>query len=69
MHYFSVKWLASAADALAAAGAYHIARKQIPSKGGLKVPGIKLEMFIFDPFHSAETTLLMEVRLGPFKVP
>ena len=62
MHYFSVAWLASAADALAAAGAYHIARKQIPSKGGVKVAGVKLEMFIFDPFHTAKAVTLMEVR-------
>lgn len=42
--------------------AYHIARKQIPCKGGAKVAGLKLEMFIFDPFTRAERTTLFEVR-------
>lgn len=64
MHYFSLPWLVQAADSLAQAAAYHIANKQIPAKGGGKVPGIKLEMFIFDPFHTAETVTLVEVGGG-----
>ena len=51
------------AQALSGPGAaYHIARKAIPSKGGAKVPGVKLEMFIFDPFHTAGKTTLFEAR-------
>jgi UDP-N-acetylglucosamine/UDP-N-acetylgalactosamine diphosphorylase len=62
MHYFAVPWLAAAAEALGRKGAYHIARKQIPSKGGVKVAGVKLEMFIFDPFGTTgSATTLMEV--------
>ena len=30
---------------------YHIAKKDIPSVGGTKVPGVKLEAFIFDVFQ------------------
>jgi UDP-N-acetylglucosamine/UDP-N-acetylgalactosamine diphosphorylase len=40
---------------------FHIARKQIPSRDG-PVRGIKLEKFIFDVFHLAESPLLVEVR-------
>jgi len=61
MHYFSLPWLTKAAQHLRTAAVYHIAHKQIPAKGGVKVPGLKLEMFIFDPFHTAETTTLYEV--------
>jgi UDP-N-acetylglucosamine/UDP-N-acetylgalactosamine diphosphorylase len=62
MHYFAVSWLQSAVQQLEQAAAYHIANKQIPEKGGGKVPGVKLEMFIFDPFHSAKDVTLFEVR-------
>jgi UDP-N-acetylglucosamine/UDP-N-acetylgalactosamine diphosphorylase len=61
MHYFSVSWLAAAAAALAQAGKYHVAHKKIPSIDG-PVDGIKLELFIFDSFSTAENTVLMEVR-------
>lgn len=61
MHYFSVPWLVAAAQHLRTAAVYHIAHKQIPAKGGVKVPGLKLEMFIFDPFHTADKTTLFEV--------
>lgn len=61
MHYFSVPWLTAAAAHLRTAAVYHIAHKQIPSKGGVKVPGLKLEMFIFDPFDTADNTTLYEV--------
>ncbi len=50
----------SVATHLRDAKAYHVARKQIPSVAG-PVPGIKLELFIFDTFPLAERTLLMEV--------
>lgn len=54
MHYFSVAWLKQAAERLVAQPVYHVARKMIPSfssdGGGIvKVSGIKLEQFIFDP--------------------
>jgi UDP-N-acetylglucosamine/UDP-N-acetylgalactosamine diphosphorylase len=45
---------------LAGGSAYHVARKRIPSREG-PVPGIKLELFIFDPFPLAATTALYEV--------
>jgi UDP-N-acetylglucosamine/UDP-N-acetylgalactosamine diphosphorylase len=61
MHYFSLPWLATAAEGLAAAATYHIAHKQIPSVGGVKLPGVKLEMFIFDPFNTADKVTLYEV--------
>lgn len=61
MHYFALPWLEAAAQQLQAAAAYHIAAKQIPEKRGGKVPGVKLEMFIFDPFHSAKDVTLFEV--------
>ncbi len=64
MHYFSLPWLVAAAQHLRTAAVYHIAHKQIPAKGGVKVPGLKLEMFIFDPFHTADKTTLFEVREG-----
>ena len=63
LHYFDRGWLEQVADALAAQGCYHIARKQIPSIDG-KVPGIKLELFIFDTFSMADHTGLMEVGRG-----
>jgi UDP-N-acetylglucosamine/UDP-N-acetylgalactosamine diphosphorylase len=62
MHYFSLTWLKAAAQHLRNAAVYHIAHKQIPAKGGVTVPGLKLEMFIFDPFHTADKTTLFEVR-------
>eukprot|EP00967_Tisochrysis_lutea_P111528 scaffold175508_cov22-Tisochrysis_lutea.AAC.1 len=56
---------------LAQGTAYHIARKQIPSKDG-PVQGIKLELFIFDPFPIANKVALMEVarseHFAPVKV-
>jgi UDP-N-acetylglucosamine/UDP-N-acetylgalactosamine diphosphorylase len=64
MHYFALPWLQSAAQQLEQAAAYHIAHKQIPEKSGGKVPGVKLEMFVFDPFHSAKDVTLFEVRRG-----
>jgi len=60
MHYFSVSWLQKVHAHLAQGTAYHIARKQIPSKDG-PVQGIKLELFIFDPFPIANKVALMEV--------
>lgn len=63
MHYFALPWLKAAADHLRTAAVYHIANKNIPAMGGVKVPGLKLEMFIFDPFHTAERTTLYEVWL------
>jgi hypothetical protein len=61
MHYFALSWLKAAAQHLRSAAVYHIAHKQIPAKGGVKVPGLKLEMFIFDPFCTADKTTLFEV--------
>ncbi|KAF6254097.1 nucleotide-diphospho-sugar transferase [Scenedesmus sp. NREL 46B-D3] len=61
MHYFALPWLQSAVQQLQQAAAYHIAHKQIPERGGGKVPGVKLEMFIFDPFCSAKDVTLFEV--------
>lgn len=61
MHYFERTWLESVAGSLAQGGRYHIAKKQIPSVDG-KVSGIKLELFIFDTFPSAERTALWEVK-------
>jgi UDP-N-acetylglucosamine/UDP-N-acetylgalactosamine diphosphorylase len=62
MHYFALPWLQEAAQQLQQAAAYHIANKQIPERRGGKVAGVKLEMFIFDPFHSAKDVTLFEVR-------
>jgi UDP-N-acetylglucosamine/UDP-N-acetylgalactosamine diphosphorylase len=62
MHYFALPWLQAAAQQLQQAAAYHIAHKQIPESRGGKVAGVKLEMFIFDPFHSAKDVTLFEVR-------
>eukprot|EP00882_Tetradesmus_deserticola_P013338 GHRQ01014158.1.p3 GENE.GHRQ01014158.1~~GHRQ01014158.1.p3 ORF type:complete len:113 (+),score=14.62 GHRQ01014158.1:408-746(+) len=61
MHYFALPWLQTAVQQLEQAAAYHIAHKQIPERGGGTVPGVKLEMFIFDPFHSAKDVTLFEV--------
>ncbi|KXZ54652.1 hypothetical protein GPECTOR_4g718 [Gonium pectorale] len=65
MHYFSVAWLRRVADSLLGGGGtpYHVARKRIPSVSG-PVPGIKLELFIFDTFAMAagERTALVEVE-------
>lgn len=48
---------------LAEGAAYHVARKKIPCRGapGAGVAGVKLELFIFDTFPSAERFALMEV--------
>jgi hypothetical protein len=54
-------WVQELTQHLAGGAAYHIARKQIPSKGGQRVAGLKLEMFIFDPFERADRTALVEV--------
>ncbi|KAH7618870.1 putative UDP-N-acetylglucosamine diphosphorylase 2 [Nannochloris sp. 'desiccata'] len=61
LHYFERRWLEMVADRLAAEGKFHVAKKQIPSIHG-KVPGVKLELFIFDTFSMAEKTALMEVK-------
>lgn len=62
MHYFGLPWLERTVSALCGPGAaYHVARKAIPSKSGEKVAGVKLEMFIFDPFRTADRTTLFEV--------
>jgi UDP-N-acetylglucosamine/UDP-N-acetylgalactosamine diphosphorylase len=66
MHYFSVPWLRGAAERLAQAPCYHLARKAIASSsaaatGGSggggdsdrRVQGLKLEQFIFDPLPTA----------------
>ncbi|GLI67231.1 hypothetical protein VaNZ11_011169 [Volvox africanus] len=63
MHYFSVTWLREVATQLLAGGStpYHVARKRIPSVTG-PVPGIKLELFIFDTFPLAgDKTALVQV--------
>jgi UDP-N-acetylglucosamine/UDP-N-acetylgalactosamine diphosphorylase len=61
MHYFSRAWLEEVAARLDAGGLpYHVARKAIPSKDGTKVPGVKLELFIFDAFVWAERFALLE---------
>ncbi|KAL6761172.1 nucleotide-diphospho-sugar transferase [Haematococcus lacustris] len=60
MHYFSVEWLQQLQEHLAKGTAYHVAHKVIPSIDG-PVQGIKLEMFIFDPFPTAHTVALVEV--------
>ncbi|KAG2434619.1 hypothetical protein HXX76_007514 [Chlamydomonas incerta] len=64
MHYFAVPWLRRVAAELLAGGgtAYHVARKRIPSVSG-PVPGVKLELFIFDTFPLAAggRTALVEV--------
>lgn len=46
---------------LAEGAAYHVARKKIPSRTGVSLAGIKLELFIFDTFPSAQRFALMEV--------
>ncbi len=62
LHYFEREWLRSVSKALSQDGTYHIAKKNIPSIRGSKVPGIKLELFIFDTFRMAERWGLMEVN-------
>lgn len=62
LHYFEREWLRSVSKALSEAGTYHIAKKNIPSIGGSKIPGVKLELFIFDTFGMANQWGLMEVR-------
>ncbi|KAJ9534355.1 hypothetical protein QJQ45_016058, partial [Haematococcus lacustris] len=61
MHYFSVEWLQQLQEHLAKGTAYHVAHKVIPSIDGPVQVGIKLEMFIFDPFPTAHTVALVEV--------
>ena len=61
LHYFERRWLEEMADKLVAEGRYHVAHKQIPSIAG-KVPGVKLELFIFDTFPMAQHTALLEVQ-------
>lgn len=60
LHYFEREWLKKVSKFLATGGKYHVAKKQIPSFG-TKVPGIKLELFIFDTFNMASQWGLMEV--------
>ena len=62
LHYFEREWLRSVSNKLSQEGTYHIAKKNIPSIQGAKVPGIKLELFIFDTFGMAEEWGLMEVN-------
>ena len=45
---------------LESGSAYHISRKTIPSQHG-PLPGVKLELFIFDTFPLAASTALVEV--------
>lgn len=61
LHFFQREWLDAMASRLRDEGIYHIARKQIPSFNG-KVPGIKLELFIFDAFPMADVTALMQIK-------
>ncbi|GFR44147.1 hypothetical protein Agub_g5314 [Astrephomene gubernaculifera] len=64
MHFFSVAWLARVAEELLQGRGtpYHVARKRIPSLAG-PVPGVKLELFIFDTFGAAgDKTALVEVE-------
>lgn len=61
LHYFEREWLQSVSKTLSEEGTYHVAKKNIPSIGGTKVSGIKLELFIFDTFGMADRWGLMEV--------
>jgi UDP-N-acetylglucosamine/UDP-N-acetylgalactosamine diphosphorylase len=62
LHYFERQWLENVAARLSKPdGVFHVARKQIPSIDG-KVPGVKLELFIFDTFAMADHTALLEVE-------
>lgn len=61
MHFFTPAFLDRVCDALEAQGMYHVARKSIPSVDG-PIPGVKLELFIFDSFPLAEHALLVEVK-------
>ncbi|WPT13592.1 UDP-N-acetylglucosamine diphosphorylase 1 [Picochlorum sp. SENEW3] len=61
LHYFEREWLARVSSKLSKGGSYHIAKKKIPSFD-TKVPGIKLELFIFDTFPMATNWGLMEVK-------
>ena len=60
LHYFQVQWLRQVSKHLVSGGTYHIAKKKIPSIDG-PVPGIKLELFIFDTFPETLHWGLMEV--------
>lgn len=61
LHYFERQWLQDVAARLSKpSGVYHVARKQISSIDG-KIPGVKLELFIFDTFPMADHTALLEV--------
>jgi len=61
MHFFTPAFLDRVCDILEAQGLYHVAQKSIPSVDG-PIPGIKLELFIFDSFPLAKHTLLVEVK-------
>ena len=61
LHYFERSWLESVSERLSQEGKYHVAHKKIPSIDGT-IPGIKLELFIFDSFPMADHTVLFEVR-------
>eukprot|EP00889_Picochlorum_renovo_P000425 jgi/Picre1/27455/NNA_000422.t1 len=61
LHYFEREWLARVSSKLSKGGSYHIAKKKIPSFD-TKVPGIKLELFIFDTFPMVTNWGLMEVK-------
>jgi len=60
LHYFQVQWLRRVSKHLVSGGTYHIAKKKIPAIDG-PVPGIKLELFIFDTFPETHHWGLMEV--------
>ena len=62
LHYFEREWLKKVSTALSQGGSYHVAKKNIPTIGETKIPGIKLELFIFDTFSMADQWGLMEVK-------
>ena len=61
LHYFDRGWLKNVSSHLLSGGDYHVAKKKIPSMGK-RVDGIKLELFIFDPFPLADEWGLMEIK-------
>jgi len=61
MHFFTRAFLKKVAEQFERTGVYHVARKNIPSVAGT-VPGVKLELFIFDAFQLADKFALLEVK-------
>lgn len=62
VNYFSFNFLEKAASAsYQSCMWHHIAKKDIPSIGGLKVKGWKLEQYIFDMFSNAEKLVVFQV--------